>query len=120
MGTKKIYRGHRVEQLSLPLLQRLGELHAKQAELASRLLTEDFGRNWRRFCRHETGGSRGRRWNGELDNLIGPQHVRGSDAGSEGAYIEGFRELYEINTRRILAPQKERHLKANTRKSSLL
>jgi hypothetical protein len=120
MGTKKVHRSYRVELLSLSLLQGLGELNAEQTELARRLLAEDFSRNWRRFRRHETRGSWGRGWYGELDNLIGSQNVRGGDTSPEGAYIEGFREFYEINARRILAPQKDRNLKANARKSSLL
>jgi len=55
-----------------------------------------------------------------VDNLIGAQHVRSSDACAMGADIYSLGELDEFHTGSVRASDEDRNLQPNSRRAALL
>jgi hypothetical protein len=84
-------------------------------------MPEDLGGDRGGLTGKDAGrGSRGRSRHGDADNLVRPQEVCRGDAGPGSAYIQGLRELDELDAGGVDATKKDRYLKTNTRGTAAL
>jgi len=95
------------------LLKRAKEFQSENPEISEILLSADLGSDGRSFAGNHTGGTRSGCRDGQMDNLINAEQVRGSDTSALCTDIERSGELNKVHAGGIRTAQENRDLQTN-------
>ena len=93
------------------------EFQAEESSLSNLILPQNASGDGRSLARNKARGSGSRRWNRQMNDLVVPENMLGSDACPEGANVEGFGELNEFRASGVGASNKDGNLESNTRRT---
>ena len=93
----------------------MNELQPEKAEIAGRLLAKHASRNGGSLVGNQTGRRRRRGRNRQLNNLFCLKDMRGSNAGTCGADIEGLGQFNEVRAQCICATEENWDLNTDAR-----
>jgi hypothetical protein len=93
----------------------MNELQPEKAEIAGRLLAKDASRNGGSLVGNQTGCRRRRGRNRKLNNLLCLKDMRGSNASTRGADVEGLGQLNKVHAQCICATKEHWDLNTDAR-----
>jgi hypothetical protein len=100
------------------LLERVDEFQAEETHVTSHVLPQYPSKDWGSLAGNKAIRGRGGSRNGQVNGLIAPENMLGSDAGPESADIKGFSKLYEFGARGIRTANEHWNLQANAGRAS--
>ncbi|HEV2194522.1 MAG TPA: hypothetical protein VGR55_03020 [Candidatus Acidoferrum sp.] len=100
------------------LLERVDEFQAEKAHVASHVLPQYPSKDWGSLAGHKAIRGGGGSGNGQVNGLIAPENMLGSDTGPESADIKGLSKLYELGARGIRTAYEHWNLQANAGRAS--
>jgi hypothetical protein len=99
-----------VRQSGNTLLKRPEEFQSKEPHLADRVLAEYSGGDGRGLAGDDSGRGGGRSGDGEMDDLVGAEHVGSGHTGTRGSDVEGLCKLDEFGPGSVSSAQEDGHL----------
>lgn len=91
----------------------MDEFQAEEAYVTSHVLPQYSSKDGGSLAGNKAVRGRGGSWNGQVNGLIVPKNMLGSDAGPEGADIKGLSKLDEFGAGGIRTANEHGNLQTN-------